>query len=109
MDKIIIERVKSYKRICNKLQEMGYDISWLMQELERLKCKNVKSFEKGFVDAELLFSISKVIGFDFFADYSEELQSSLEAKKPQKIPNEIDIGELIYKELMKKKAIFIDI
>lgn len=53
---------------------------WLAQSLSCSRTNVYKLYDKKSIDIDLLFRISKVLDFDFFSLYSQEIQNSLPHK-----------------------------
>lgn len=60
--------------IRQKLKEQGKPTVWLARQLPCSRANAYKMFNKKSMDTGELFRISKIMGFDFFRLYSDELE-----------------------------------
>lgn len=62
------------KLIKQQMEEQNRTVSWLAHELSYCRTNIYKIYDKKSIDTDLLLRISSILGYDFFAAYSEELQ-----------------------------------
>lgn len=63
------------KRIKEKLREQGRTSSWLAQQLSYNRTTMYKIYDKASLDTQMLLRISRIMDYDFFQDFSKELDS----------------------------------
>lgn len=59
--------------IRQQLKEQGRSVTWFAQRLNYDRSNAYKIFSKPHIDTDLLLTISKVLNYDFFNNYSEQL------------------------------------
>ncbi|MCQ2315105.1 MAG: XRE family transcriptional regulator [Bacteroidales bacterium] len=64
------------KRIREKLDEQGRGVGWFADRLGCCRDNIYKIFQRKYIDTGLLLKISKVLDYDFFAEYSEYIKSN---------------------------------
>lgn len=64
--------------IRKKLEEQGKTSVWLVQELGCHRTNIYKIYDKMTIDTGVLFHISKILDYDFFSLYSEEMEKRAE-------------------------------
>lgn len=62
--------------IFQKLQEKGKTTVWLSQQIGCHRTNVYKLYDKMSIDTNILMRISKILGYDFFSLYSNELQAT---------------------------------
>ncbi len=60
-------------RIKEKLGERAYKVTWFANELCTDRTNVYKIFKRQSINTELLLKISRILGYDFFSEYSREL------------------------------------
>ena len=58
-----------------KVEEQGKTTVWLARELGCHRTNIYNIYEKMTIDTGVLFSISKILDFDFFSLYSEDIKT----------------------------------
>lgn len=66
--------------IKQKLQEQGRSVTWFAVALHCDRTNVYKIFQKSSIDSSLLYRISCVLGYDFFAEYTHSFQESVDKK-----------------------------
>ena len=61
--------------IQQKLKEQGRTVTWFARQLNYDRSNAYKIFSKPHIDTDLLLSISKILNYNFFGVYSEQLPS----------------------------------
>ncbi len=56
-----------------KLKEQGRTVTWFAFKLNYDRSNAYKIFSKPHIDTDLLLSISKILNYDFFRIYSDEI------------------------------------
>lgn len=64
--------------IQQQLKEQGRSVTWFAQRLNYDRSNAYKIFSKPHIDTDLLLTISKVLNYDFFTYYSEQLTGNNE-------------------------------
>jgi len=59
--------------IQQQLKEQGRSVTWFAQRLNYDRSNAYKIFSKQHIDTDLLLTISKVLNYNFFNNYSEQL------------------------------------
>ncbi len=60
--------------IKEKVEEQGKTIVWFSQQIPCNRTNVYKIFDKSSIDTRLLLRISTVLRYDFFGEYSKELE-----------------------------------
>lgn len=63
------------KCIKQKLMEQGRTSSWLAQQLSYNRTTMYKIYDKASLDTLMLLRISRIMNYDFFQEFSKELES----------------------------------
>lgn len=63
------------KCIKQKLEEQGKTSSWLAQQLSYNRTTMYKIYDKASLDTQMLLRISRIMDYDFFQEFSKELDS----------------------------------
>ena len=66
------------ERIRKRMEEQQISIVWLAKHLSCSRTNVYKLLNKYSLDTEILAKISKLLDFDFFSLYSEEIQKDKE-------------------------------
>ena len=61
------------KLIKQKLAEQGKTTLWLARQLSYNRTTMYKIYDKASLDSQMLFRISRIMNYDFFQEYSKEL------------------------------------
>ncbi len=61
------------EKIKEKLKEQGRTVVWFSQQINRNRTDVYSIFSRQSIDTELLLIISKVLNFNFFIFYTEQL------------------------------------
>lgn len=64
------------KCIKQKLIEQGRTTSWLAQQLSYNRTTMYKIYDKASLDTLMLLRISRIMDYDFFQEFSKELEFS---------------------------------
>jgi len=64
------------KRIAEELHKQGKSVVWLASAMSYSRANLYKIFARKSIDTDVLMRISKLLEFDFFSLYSENLQQS---------------------------------
>lgn len=59
--------------IQQQIKEQGRSVTWFAQRLNYDRSNAYKIFSKPHIDTDLLLTISKVLNYNFFNNYSEQL------------------------------------
>ena len=59
--------------IQQQLKEQGRSVTWFAQRLNYDRSNAYKIFSKQHIDTDLLLTISKVLNYNFFNNYSKQL------------------------------------
>lgn len=62
------------RNIRNELIRQERTVTWFARKICCSRPNAYKIFEKDNLDVKLLFKISKILGYDFFADLSKEIR-----------------------------------
>lgn len=54
--------------------EQGRSIKWFSNQLGCSRDNVYKIYQRQFIDTDLLYKISMILDYDFFADYSELME-----------------------------------
>lgn len=65
------------KRIKQKLAEQGKTSLWLAQQLSYNRTTMYKIYDKASLDTQMLLRISRIMQYDFFKEFSQELGNIL--------------------------------
>ncbi len=66
------------KAIYNELQRQECGVSWLANKLNISRMACYRMFNSYSIDTELLYRVSKVLDYDFFALYSANLKCKIQ-------------------------------
>jgi hypothetical protein len=55
------------------LKEDGHSVVWLAAKMDCDRRKLYRTFDNYYIDTEMLLDISRILNYDFFADYSTYL------------------------------------
>ncbi len=64
------------KLIEQVMKEQGRTVVWLSRQLSCCRTNVYKIYEKGSIDTFLLLRISKILNYDFFIHFSDELNDN---------------------------------
>lgn len=62
--------------IRQQLKEQGRSVTWFAQRLNYDRSNAYKIFSKPHIDTDLLLTISKVLNYNFFCVYAEQLATN---------------------------------
>lgn len=66
--------------IRQQMEQQGKTTSWLARELAYCRTNVYKIYDKKSIDTDLLLRISRLLHYDFFATYSQEIEKSVADK-----------------------------
>lgn len=73
---MIVSKIHIGIHIKQQLAEQGRTVVWFAEKLSYSRANVYKIFDKSSIDTELLLRISNILGYDFFAVYSESLKNN---------------------------------
>lgn len=65
------------RKIRKELRRQERTVAWFARKICCSRANAYKIFEKDNLDIKLLFNISKILGYNFFSDISEEMCKEL--------------------------------
>lgn len=71
-----MEGIHIGNRIREKLDEQGRSVKWFSDRLGCCRDNIYKIFQRKYIDTGLLLKISRVLDYDFFAEYSEYMNNN---------------------------------
>ncbi|MDR2963097.1 MAG: hypothetical protein LBU90_05655 [Bacteroidales bacterium] len=74
-----MQKIHIGQQIKNHLKESGQSVTWLARQLNCERTKIYRLFRTPYIDTDILFTVSKILKYDFFVQYSRRLSETLSA------------------------------